>query len=76
MNNYKNGCAQYRSAETEKPCVCPNQCTISVFPKEISVAMAYVPFQQWCDVYECDKALCQGTVFPVLDLPFMGVRQR
>ncbi|MBO5936845.1 MAG: spore coat associated protein CotJA [Clostridia bacterium] len=49
---------------------------MSVFPREISVAMAYVPFQQWCDVYQCDKALCQGTIFPVLDLPFMGVRQR
>ncbi len=76
MNNYKNGCTQYRSSETENSCDCCNSCKISVFPKEISVAMAYVPFQQWCDVYECDKALCQGTVFPVLDLPFMGVRQR
>lgn len=76
MNNYKNSCAQYRGAETDNPCDCNNRCAISVFPKEISVAMAYVPFQQWCDIYECDKALCQGTVFPVLDLPFMGVRQR
>ena len=74
MNNYKNGYTQYRNSESESPCEC--QCTMSVFPREISVAMAYVPFQQWCDVYSCDKALSQGTIFPVLDLPFMGVRQR
>lgn len=47
-------------------------------PDEISYAMAYVPFQQWYDdVYSIDKALCQGTIFPVLDLPFlMGGRCR
>ena len=76
MSNYKYGYSQYRNSETEGNCTCQNKCAVSVFPKEISVAMAYVPFQQWCDVYDCDKALCQGTVFPVLDLPFMGVRQR
>ena len=74
MNNYKSCCTQYRSYEPENSC--ESQCAMSVFPREISVAMAYVPFQQWCDVYQCDKALCQGTIFPVLDLPFMGVRQR
>lgn len=76
MSNYKYGYSQYRNSETEGNCTCQNKCAVSVFPKEISVAMAYVPFQQWCDVYDCDKALCQGTIFPVLDLPFMGVRQR
>ncbi len=74
MNNMRNSYSQYRSAESGNDVECCR--TLKVFPKEISVAMAYVPFQQWCDVYQCDKALCQGTVFPVLDLPFMGVRQR
>ena len=42
-----------------------------MLPDTVSYAMAYVPFQQWCDdIYTADKALCQGTVFPVLDLPF------
>ena len=41
-------------------------------PCSVSYAMAYVPFQQWCDdIYTTDKALCQGTLFPLLDLPFM-----
>ena len=74
MNNTRNYYSQYRSSEGLQDTECC--CTLKVFPKEISVAMAYVPFQQWCDVYQCDKALCQGTVFPVLDLPFMGVRHR
>ena len=74
MNNYRNSYAPYRSSgvNSDTEC-CP---TLKPFPAEVSVAMAYVPFQQWCDVYNSDKALCQGTVFPVLDLPFMGVRQR
>ena len=74
MNNYKTGYTQYRSDEvpSDRDCCC----TLRVFPKEVSVAMAYVTFQQWCDVYSPEKALCQGTIFPVLDLPFMGVRQR
>lgn len=74
MNNMRNCYSQYRSSEGGQDTECC--CSLKVFPKEISVAMAYVPFQQWCDIYQCDKALCQGTVFPVLDLPFMGVRCR
>lgn len=74
MNNYRNSYAPYRSFEGNDSAEC--YCAVKPFPTEVSVAMAYVPFQQWCDVYNSDKALCQGTVFPVLDLPFMGVRQR
>lgn len=74
MNNTRNYYSQYRNAEGSQDMECCS--TLKVFPKEISAAMAYVPFQQWCDVYQCEKALCQGTVFPILDLPFMGVRQR
>ena len=45
-----------------------------MLPCNLGYAMAYVPFQQWCDdIYTADKALCQGTVFPVLDLPFTQV---
>ncbi len=37
-----------------------------------ALGMAYVPWQQWGNVYEPCKALNAGTIFPVLDLPFMG----
>ncbi len=41
------------------------------FPDEFSVAMAYVPVQTDTTVYDEMKALCQGTLFVVLDKPFM-----
>lgn len=36
------------------------------------IAMAYVPMQGWGDIYEPEKALQRGTIFPCLDLPFLG----
>ena len=36
------------------------------------VAMAYVPWQFFRDVYEPDKALQCGTIFPELNKPFFG----
>ena len=44
----------------------------SRFPRNTPLAMAYVPFQRWGDVYDDDKALSKGTLFPELDLPFSG----
>ena len=41
------------------------------FPDDFSVAMAYVPVQTDTTVYDEMKALCQGTLFVVLDKPFM-----
>ena len=43
-----------------------------VFPKNVALAMAYVPFQQWQTPYEDDVALSRGTAFPCLDKPFIG----
>lgn len=40
------------------------------FPSAAPLAMAYVPFQQWGQVYSEDDALCKGTLFPDLDFPF------
>ena len=34
------------------------------------LAMAYVPIQSWGDTYPPARALCRGTLFPQLDLPF------
>lgn len=38
------------------------------------VAMAYVPWQNWNTVYDLEKALTCGTIFPELNKPFLGVR--
>lgn len=40
--------------------------------RNLPLTMAYVPFQQIEDVYNCDEALKSGTLFPNLDKPFLG----
>lgn len=42
---------------------------------DMVLAMAYVPVQQWDDIYSEDLALCKGTLFPDLDKPFLGRKQ-
>lgn len=39
---------------------------------DFAVAMAYVPWQYFNKVYETDKALEVGTIFPELDMPFLA----
>lgn len=34
------------------------------------LAMAKMPKQKWCEPYELEKALTEGTIFPCLNLPF------
>lgn len=43
-------------------------------PIDASLAMSYVPWQAWCDLYDEKTALERGTIFPSLDLPFMARR--
>lgn len=38
----------------------------------LPIAMAYVPVQQWRNVYSLKDGLERGTIFPELDLPFEG----
>ncbi len=40
------------------------------------LSMAYVPMQKYEKLYEVDKALCQGTLFRALDLPFEGYKRK
>ncbi len=43
---------------------------MTVFPDVTPPGMAYVPYQLWSsDIYDAEKGLQQGTIFPVLDLP-------
>jgi hypothetical protein len=44
----------------------------SLFPENVSLAMAYVPFQAWQNVYDVDNAFNAGTLFADLDKPFLG----
>ncbi len=38
-----------------------------------SLAMAYIPVQQFKELYEPDYALEVGTLFKELDMPFYGI---
>lgn len=42
------------------------------FPQNTPVAMAYIPFQQFGQLYPPEKGLERGTIFPDLDKPFLG----
>lgn len=55
---------------TERICYEKRESCIDKFP----IAMAYVPWQSWNQIYEFDKALHSGTLFPELDKPFIGRR--
>ena len=51
----------------------PPECGIGRLPAAAPLANAYVPFQMDnTPQYERRKALVRGTLFPGLDLPFMG----
>ena len=39
-----------------------------------AIAMCYVPWQKWGDLYDPCKALKCGTLFPVFSKPFAGGR--
>ena len=59
------------AAEAEKGC-CPLDSSMSAFPAEAPVGMAYVPYQKWKNVYDPAVALERATVFQELDKPFLG----
>ena len=42
--------------------------------REFPVVMAYVPWQQWGDMYEAECGLMQGTIFKDLNYIFCGER--
>lgn len=45
------------------------------YVEQFPVAMAYVPWQRNCNMYEnLDEAFQTGTIFPELNKPFLGRR--
>lgn len=43
---------------------------IPFVPNDPRLAFAYVPFQRFENIYSVEKALCRGTIFKDLDIPF------
>lgn len=51
----------------------PSTTDISMFTNQpVSLAMAYVPYQQWRELYEKTVGFQRGTIFKELDKPFIG----
>lgn len=62
----------YYMGETEKKKDCPKvNSGYSVFEEMYPVGMAYVPMQEFTDLYEIEKGFHRGTVFAQLDYPFL-----
>lgn len=40
-------------------------------PSDEILTMAFVNIQPFGEIYDADKALCQGTLYPDLDKPFL-----
>ncbi|MDO4318895.1 MAG: spore coat associated protein CotJA, partial [Lachnospiraceae bacterium] len=53
---------------------CPSASRRPEHSSKKSLAMAYVPWQKFEDLYPNDAALSKGTLFCQLDLPFRGRR--
>lgn len=62
-------------------CNAQNQITVSCpvrqdcyIDQNFALAMAYVPWQEFEPLYDAEKGLSAGTIFPDLDKPFLGRR--
>lgn len=42
------------------------------FPKDTSLAMAYIPLQETLEIYDNETGLKNGTIFPDLNKEFKG----
>lgn len=67
MNSHTGSCT-----ESSDSFVCCNDNSKYDERFRMPLAMAYVPWQKWCSLYEADKGFCRGTIFEQLDKPFLG----
>ena len=51
------------------------KCSDKMPLRDFPVAMAYVPWQEWEDVYELCEGFEIGTIFPSLNKPFVGYKK-
>lgn len=69
-------CHSFAEAPCREPAQAPVCCNDKAGYDELRgmpLAMAYVPWQEWCSLYEADKGFCRGTIFEELDKPFRGI---
>lgn len=74
MQNYRSNAMPYNAyRQTQVPSRMGDSCMSSrdAFEHK-SLAMAYVPWQTWRDLYDTEKGFHCGTIFQELNLPFLG----
>lgn len=76
MNNYSSAYPRRGQAGFTKPSNDRFPSYTTALPDEPVVAMAYVPFQTDSTTYDEIKALKIGTLYTVLDKPFLGSGMR
>ncbi len=66
---------RYSNNYPNKDCSCNiSQCEKNTDTIQMPIGMAYVPFQEFGELYDAHKGLMEGTMFPELNLIFCGVR--
>lgn len=77
MQNYRNNAMSYNNYRQSMTRNVDNSRKDTretiVFPNDMPLAMAYVPWQTWQNIYDAEKGFCNGTIFQELNLPFKGV---
>lgn len=74
MQNYR-----YRSSGSSRGCIKQpdtrqgNMSNDEQSLEYLPVAMAYVPWSSWKNIYEVEKGFRRGTIFQNLDKPFRGI---
>ena len=53
--------------------ICQNTGHICDELSNMPIAMAYVPWQEWRNIYEAEKGFHYGTIFEELNKPFRGI---
>ncbi len=72
--NYYRGTVNPRPCGGGRPPMPDNARPATPCREHRSLAMAYVPWQEYRDLYESDVAWKRGTLFKELDLAFAGKR--
>lgn len=71
MQNYRTNAMTYNNYRQSTDRTVANMRKDSL--EDMPLAMAYVPWQRWQNIYDAEKGFCNGTIFQELNLPFRGV---
>lgn len=72
--NHKHGECEECTCQTNVITDCHRHDEMEQLGCEFPVVMAYVPWQQWGEMYEAECGLMQGTIFKDLNYVFCGER--